>query len=268
MNSEPQASDTARSNGSPAIRLEGVSKRFKAGPDILSRIHLSVASGELVALVGASGCGKTTLLRMVAGLESTSDGTVEVLGMTAAKACALRQVGVAFQRAALVPSRTALENVQLTLTITGKSSGHDPAQLLREFGLGDHLDAYPHQLSGGMQQRVNIAAALVHQPQILLLDEPLGALDEITRESMTEWLAGVLGRARPTTLLVTHSVEEAVLLADRVVILSRYPGQIAHDLTIDLPRPRDIWEKPSEEFQADVRRVRSHLHSVLRATGL
>ncbi len=252
----------------PAIRLKGVSKRFKAGTDILSGIDLSVARGELVALVGASGCGKTTLLRMAAGLEEPSEGTVEVLGVAPVQACALRQVGVAFQRAALVPSRTALENVQLTLAITRRTDGLDPSQLLRDFGLGEHLHAYPHQLSGGMQQRVNIAAALVHQPQILLLDEPLGALDEITRESMTEWLAGVLARTRPTTLLVTHSVEEAVVLADRVVILSRYPGRIAHDISIHLPRPRDIWGKPNPDFQEAVRTVRSHLHAVLRATGL
>jgi NitT/TauT family transport system ATP-binding protein len=252
----------------PAIALKGVSKRFKAGSDILTGIHLSVARGELVALVGASGCGKTTLLRMAAGLEEPSEGSVEVLGVSPSRACALRQVGVAFQRAALVPSRTAWENVRLTLDVTGRTDGLDPTQLLRDFGLGEHLHAYPHQLSGGMQQRVNIAAALVHQPQILLLDEPLGALDEITRESMTEWLAGVLARTGPTTLLVTHSVEEAVVLADRVVILSRYPGRIAHDIPIHLPRPRDIWGKPSPEFQETVRMIRGHLHAVLRATGL
>lgn len=252
----------------PAIRMTAVSKRFKAGIDILSRIHLSVGSGELVALVGASGCGKTTLLRMAAGLEAPSEGQIEILGVTPQQACAQRQVGVAFQRAALVPSRTALENVQLTVTLAGRSGSIDPAQLLREFGLGESLGAYPHQLSGGMQQRVNIAAALVHQPKILLLDEPLGALDEITRESMTEWLAGVLARTCPTTLLVTHSVEEAVVLADRVVILSRYPGQIAHDIAIDLPRPRDLWGQPSPAFLSAVSEVRSRLHGVLRATGI
>lgn len=248
-----------------AIRLKGVSKRFRVGVEILSQIDLSVAEGELVALVGASGCGKTTLLRMTAGLETPNEGSVEVLGMSAAQACDQQQLGVAFQRAALVPSRTALDNVQLTLDLTPRSGGLNPVKLLQEFGLGNHLNSYPHQLSGGMQQRVNIAAALVHQPRILLLDEPLGALDEITRESMTEWLAGVLIRTRATTLLVTHSVEEAVLLADRVVILSRYPGRIVQDIRIELPRPRNLWGQPSDAFQEVVRTVRSHLHAVLRS---
>ena len=159
-------------------------------------------------------------------------------------------------------SRTALRNVELTLEICRRPEVLSPRRLLQEFGLGKFLHHYPHQLSGGMQQRVNIACALVHHPQLLLLDEPFGALDELTRETMCEWLGGILVRSRQTAVLVTHSVEEAVTLADRVVVLSPHPGRVHDIITIELERPRVAWA--GAEFLETVARVRRALRETLR----
>jgi NitT/TauT family transport system ATP-binding protein len=255
-----------------AVAMRGVTKHFAAkdrrtaaGPAVLDNIDLTVAPGEFLALLGASGCGKTTLLRLLAGLEKPTSGEIRIFGQSPAQACGRREVGVAFQQPALVPSRTALENVRLTLEIVGsKPAGAgqsaDPAQLLTDFGLGPFLHHYPHQLSGGMRQRVNIACALVHSPRLLLLDEPFGALDELTRAGMMDWLAGILARTGQTVLLVTHSVEEAVCLADRVAIFSRRPGRIARILHVPLARPRP------EAFRATTRflEVAAHTRQALR----
>jgi len=170
-----------------AISFSGVGKRFRE-TQVLQDVTLLVGEGEFISLIGPSGCGKTTLLRLIAGLETTSDGEVCVFGASPSQASRRHEIGVAFQRPALLPSRTALGNVELTLEITGKEKSLDPRQLLADFGLGDFMQHYPHQLSGGMQQRVNIACAMVHNPRILLMDEPFGALDELTRESLGDWL--------------------------------------------------------------------------------
>jgi NitT/TauT family transport system ATP-binding protein len=186
------------------------------------------------------------------------------------QACSQRQVGVAFQQPALVPSRTALENVRLTLEIVGKGGADgktaaDPAQLLSDFGLGSFLHHYPHQLSGGMRQRVNIACALVHSPRLLLLDEPFGALDELTRAGMMDWLACILARTGQTVLLVTHSVEEAVCLSDRVAIFSRRPGRIAEILPVPLGRPRPEAFRATTAFLEVAAQTRQRLRHVLGA---
>lgn len=245
-----------------AIEFQQVGRRF-GQVEALQSIDLSVREGEFVSLIGPSGCGKTTMLRMVAGLVAATTGTVTVNGASPAAACRAHAIGVAFQRPALVASRTALQNVQLTLEITGQANSLPPDQLLRDFGLGDFLNHYPHQLSGGMQQRVNIAAALVHNPRILLLDEPFGALDELTREAMADWLGGVLRTAPKTVLFVTHSVEEATILSDRVVVLSPRPGRIADILTIDLPRPRTKAVRMQDAFLHQVARVRESLYRAM-----
>jgi NitT/TauT family transport system ATP-binding protein len=248
---------------SAAIEVVGVSKRF--GPThILADVHLEVQDGEFVSLVGPSGCGKTTLLRIIAGLETPSCGTVLVDGDQPSSACRLHRIGVAFQTPALVPSLTALENVRLTLDIIGNSGCClDPRALLERFGLGEFMYHYPHQLSGGMKQRVNIACAMVHQPAVLLLDEPFGALDEITRELMGEWLADVLGASRQTVVFVTHDVEEATLLSDRVMVMSPRPGRIDDELDIGLPKPRTRRLRTGDEFVHLVLKARGALNRVI-----
>jgi NitT/TauT family transport system ATP-binding protein len=246
----------------PAVKVSSVSKSFGEN-SVIEGINLTVEKGEFIALIGASGCGKTTLLRMCAGLERPSSGSIEIFGKPPAVATSAHEIGVAFQRPALVPSRTALENVRLTLKITGRDDAMDPRALLTNFGLAEALNQYPHQLSGGMQQRVNIACALVHQPALLLLDEPFGALDEITRERLVDWLAGVLRESSRTTLLVTHSVEEAVTLSTRVFVMSRRPGRIAAEIKVPLPAIRDFEVRQSEQFLDLVRSARDALHSAI-----
>ncbi len=245
----------------PAVQIERVSKCFGSVP-VLDGISMQVAEGEFVALLGPSGCGKTTLLRLLAGLETLTVGTISIGGTSALEARRRQEIGVAFQRPALAPARTALGNVELTLEICRRAEVLAPRRLLQEFGLGKFMHHYPHQLSGGMQQRVNIACALVHHPQLLLLDEPFGALDELTREAMCEWLGGVLAKSRQTAVLVTHSVEEAVTLADRVVVLSPHPGRIHEIITIELERPRVAWV--GTEFLDEVARVRRALRETVR----
>ncbi|MCB9148643.1 MAG: ABC transporter ATP-binding protein [Caldilineaceae bacterium] len=247
-----------------AIEFRNVEKRF-GQVEALQAVNLSVRAGEFVSLVGPSGCGKTTMLRIVAGLDTPTAGSVQVNGASPAEACRQHQVGVAFQRPALIASRTALANVKLTLEITGRQNSLSPETLLQDFGLGEFLHHYPHQLSGGMQQRVNIAAALVHNPNILLLDEPFGALDELTRETMGEWLGQVLLTTPKTVIFVTHSVEEAAILSDRVVVLSARPGRISDVLEIELPRPRSKEVRMQENFLHQVARVREALYRAMPA---
>jgi len=248
------------------IEFSHISKRF-GDVEALQDVSLTIPDGEFVTLIGPSGCGKTTMLRIAAGLEVPSGGNVSVNGDTPSNACRQHQIGVAFQRPALLASRSALSNVQMTLEITGPEGALSPDDLLTDFGLGDFHHHYPHQLSGGMQQRVNIAAALVHNPPILLLDEPFGALDELTRESMGEWLGDVLNRSSKTVIFVTHSVEEATILSDRVVVLSARPGRIAETIDIALPRPRSRAFRTDENFLREVARVRSSLYRAVEMSN-
>ena len=262
-------------NDSPAVVVRGLTKRFGRGGDaakvraVLESVDLAVAPGEFVSFIGASGCGKTTLLRLLAGLETPTAGEIRIFGEQPAEACRRRHVGVAFQQPALVPSRTALQNVRLTLEIAGRQrpGAASPEKLLSDFGLGRFLHHYPHQLSGGMRQRVNIACALVHSPRLLLLDEPFGALDELTRAGLMDWLAEILARTGQTALLVTHNIEEAVCLSDRVAILSRRPGRIAEMLPILLPRPRREAFRATTGFLEVVAHTRRALRRIVSADG-
>jgi NitT/TauT family transport system ATP-binding protein len=246
-----------------AVQIEQVTKSF-GEKQVIAPLNLTIFEGEFVALIGASGCGKTTLLRICAGLEEPTSGRCEVFGGSPESACRAHQIGVAFQRPALVPSRSAIQNVRLTLTVTRSANALDPAALLDQFGLAQALHQYPHQLSGGMQQRVNIACALVHQPKLLLLDEPFGALDELTRERLVDWLGDILRRSKRTTILVTHSVEEAVTLADRIIVLSHQAGRAAGEISVALPNFRTFEVRQSDEYLGLVRKTREALHAAMR----
>ncbi len=244
-----------------AIAIRGLFKSF-GQVHALQDINLDIADGEFIALIGPSGCGKTTLLRLIIDLENASSGKVLVGGKAPSQVRKEGKLGAVFQRPALVPSRTILQNVKLTLEIAGVSSPLSPDNLLEEFGLGQFKDCYPHQLSGGMQQRANIAAALVHNPPYLMMDEPFSALDEMTREHMCEFVDGVLLEHTKTVILVTHSIDEAVMLADRIVVLAPRPGRIENVISVDFKRPRKRSLKTSPEFGEKVLEVRRELYGV------
>ncbi|MGJ4967146.1 MULTISPECIES: ABC transporter ATP-binding protein [unclassified Bradyrhizobium] len=206
----------------------------------LSRISLHIKPGEFVCVVGPSGCGKSTLLRLLAGLDSYSDGRLLLDGEPVAGPS--RKVGVVFQAANLLPWMTVRDNVGLPLRVGGK---HAPAgdrieRLLAVTGLGDFGDKYPYELSGGMQQRAGICRALARDPEILLMDEPFGALDALTRERLNLELQRIWQENRKTVLLITHSISEAIFLADRVIVMSARPGRILADLHVPIPRQRSF----------------------------
>jgi NitT/TauT family transport system ATP-binding protein len=240
----------------PAIRIERIAKRFRrAGieTEALAGVDLAIGAGEFVSIVGPSGCGKSTLLRIVAGLIAPSEGEVTVLGRRVAGA--VTELGIVFQSPVLLDWRNALDNVLAQVELRGGDPrGHraQARELLAAVGLAGFEDRYPHELSGGMRQRVQIVRALIHDPPLLLMDEPFGALDALTREQMRVDLEA-LWLARPKTVLfVTHSIDEAVLLGDRVVVMSDRPGRIDRELRIDLPRPRGLEARQSVEFDAAV----------------
>jgi NitT/TauT family transport system ATP-binding protein len=218
------------------ISIRGVSRRFGQAL-ALDRADLEVAAAEFVALVGPSGCGKTTLLRIVADLETPSTGHVRIGPAPAGAARRQRLLGLVSQRPAVLPWKRALDDVVFTQRIA-RRAGFPPRDLLREFGLGGHEDKRPHHLSGGMLQRVNIASALAHDPPVLLMDEPFSALDEMKREELGEWLGHELARRPKTVLFVTHHIDEAVVLADRVLVFSPAPGRVLELVPVPAARPR------------------------------
>ncbi len=235
------------------IAIRGVGKRYAEGadrPPVLGSIDLDIAENEFVTLVGRSGCGKTTLLNIVAGLVEPSSGTVEVDGVTVTGPG--RGKGVVFQQQALFPWLTARRNIEFGARSRGLDAAGQRKEadgLLELIGLAAYGDRYPNQLSGGMQQRVAIARSLLLDPKILLLDEPFGALDAMTRERMNVELQKIWSAARKTVLLITHGIDEAVFLADRVLVMSSRPGRIVRIHEIDLPRPRTVKMMASPEFQ-------------------
>ncbi len=237
----------------PFLTIERVTKEFVANKgrvNALASVSLQVAAGDFVCLLGPSGSGKSTLLRIIGGLLPADSGTVALQGVPLHEPHP--DIGFVFQGANLMPWRTALENVLLPVEV---QAGHIAAadrtralELLALVGLHDFANALPKQLSGGMKQRVVLARTLLQRPKLLLLDEPFGALDAITRERLNLELLRIYEEHRMTVLMVTHSIPEAVFLADRVVVLSERPGRVVDDVAIDLPRPRALDLMGGEHF--------------------
>jgi nitrate ABC transporter ATP-binding subunit len=246
------------------LAVRGVTKRFAAGDEeieALARVDLTIQEGEFVCLIGASGCGKSTLLRIVAGFEEPSTGEVQVNGMPIEGPG--RDRGMVFQDYALFPWMTVKQNIGFgprQRSLARDEIEHISSEFVRLVGLEKFADRYPSQLSGGMKQRVAIARVLANNASILLMDEPFGALDALTREQLQNELLQIWARTRVTVIFITHSVEEAVMLADRVLVMSAGPGRIVNDVPIDLPRPRDVSSPEFNEVRRDLaRRLTSHI---------
>jgi len=246
----PDAADDPRQ----AVACRGVGVRFytdRRSVTALSGIDLDVARGEFLTLLGPSGCGKSTLLRALADLVPVSGGEIRILGDTAEAARRRRDIGFVFQDPALLPWRTSLQNVALPLEVAdgakhrGKAT---PIELLELVGLEGWEHAYPHELSGGMRQRVSLARALVSDPKILLMDEPFGALDEITRDRLNEELRRVWRETGTTILFVTHSIYEAAFLGQRVLMLASNPGRVREIVKVELPEARALAIRETVEF--------------------
>ena len=254
-------SSAAASDGSvgASIRARGMTKVYGRGAGAvhaLGPIDLDVAPGEFVSLIGPSGCGKSTTMLLVTGLEPVSEGTVEIDGkrLTAP----ISDIGIVFQDHLLLDFRTAMKNVLLQQEIRGldrTALRARAAELFARLGLEGAEERYPWQLSGGMRQRVSIARALVHDPSMLLMDEPFGALDAITRTQIRHDLEMLWLETRKTVLFITHSIEEAVGLSDRVLVMSKSPGTIVDEIRIDLPRPRPAHLGEYPEFAAYAQRI-------------
>jgi NitT/TauT family transport system ATP-binding protein len=246
------------------IRLDGVSRTFRGrrgAVEALRAIDLEVREGEFVAIVGRSGCGKSTLLRIVAGLLEPSAGQAVVGGTPVTRP--RRDIAMLFQRPALLPWRSVLDNVLLPVEMFGwrraEHRGHAQA-LLDMVGLGGFEKRLPHELSGGMQQRVALCRSLIGRPKVMLMDEPFSALDALTREELSVELQRIHMELGATTLFVTHSIDEAVLLADRVVVLSPRPGRIQKVVEVGIPRPRSLGRN---EHLEEVARCSAELHELL-----
>jgi NitT/TauT family transport system ATP-binding protein len=237
-----------------SVSIQNLSKRFRRGSRdflALDRVSLTISPGEFIALIGPSGCGKSTLLRLLADLDVPSEGTIQVDGEAPSVLRREHKMGVAFQQATLLPWRSLEENICLPLKLAGRRIDREAvANIIALFGLKGFEKSRPAQLSGGMQQRVSMARALIIDPKLLLLDEPFGALDEMLRQRLNLELQRIWSENPMTTLLVTHSVSEAVFLADRVVVMRTNPGGFGQIVDIDLPRPRRPGDLRSAAFHS------------------
>jgi len=231
----------------------------------LKDANLDINAGEFISLIGPSGCGKTTLLRLIADLIQPTSGVIEIVGKNPRQSRLDREYGYVFQAPALYEWRTVIANVMLPLEIMGfsKAERKEKAALLLEMvGLEDFHKQYPWQLSGGMQQRVSIARALAFEPKLLLMDEPFGALDEITRETMNDELLKIWQETKKTIVFVTHSIAEAVFLSSRIVVMTPRPGKIEQVIDVDLPYPRNAEVRESKAFFDIASKVREALRDV------
>ena len=252
----------------PIVSFKGVDRRFKT-PDgqlttALTDINLDIYPGEFVSVIGPSGCGKSTLIRIAADLLAPSNGEVTVNGKPPHETRLNREYGMVFQAATLYEWRNVMKNIELPLEIMGwpptirAERAHEMLELVQ---LSDFASNYPWQLSGGMQQRVAIARALTFEPSLLFMDEPFGALDEISRERMNIELLNIWQKTKTTVIFITHSIQEAVYLSSRIIVMSPRPGKIIDDITIDLPYPRAPEVRDSEVFFHLVSKVRTGLHA-------
>lgn len=252
------------------IKIENLSVQFpdKNGGEpvvALQNINLEVKPGEFVSLVGPSGCGKTTLLRTIADLQQPTSGTISIRGLTPREIRLQQKFGIVFQNPVLYEWRTVRRNVCMPMEIMGipkKERTRRVTQMLELVGLYNFGKKYPHELSGGMQQRVGIARALALRPEILLMDEPFSALDEFTKEKLHLDLQNIWSKTKKTIIFVTHSIQEAVFLSDKVVVLSPHPGRISAIVDINLPRPRGLEIRDTIEFNSLVSKVRNSFEGV------
>jgi NitT/TauT family transport system ATP-binding protein len=247
----------------PQVILSSVGKTYGANPPVLQQIDLTIAKGEFVSLIGPSGCGKSTLLKLISGLTNATSGSILVDGMTPVNA--RETISYIFQDATLLPWRTVTSNVGLGLELEHVSRDvrkEKVQSLLDLVGLTHVAGAHPRQLSGGMKMRVSVARALATKPRLLLMDEPFGALDEMTRDRLNEELLRLKAEQNWTAVFVTHSVAEAVFLSTRVIVLAPSPGRIAQEIAIDLPFPRTSATRESPQFESLVTQVSRALRGV------
>jgi NitT/TauT family transport system ATP-binding protein len=255
-----QGRNDASNVSAPHILVQNVTKAY-ASPSgdvlALTDVSFSIENGEFISLLGPSGCGKSTLLKLIAGLDTVTAGAISLAGETIAGPPP--GLGMVFQKDVLLDWRNVLQNVMLPVEFQDLDTAKylDRAkQLLKLFGLGEFLDKHPWELSGGMRQRVAIGRALVTDPSLLLMDEPFGALDALTRDQLNLELQDIWMRSGKTIIFVTHSIAEAILLSDRVCVMAARPGRIIEIMNIDFPRPRTLAVRESPQFSAHTRRVR------------
>jgi NitT/TauT family transport system ATP-binding protein len=251
---------------SPLIEIRGASKRYNTRDGevfALDETSIDIAEGEFVSIVGPSGCGKSTLLMLTSGLIRASSGEIRIGGTLVTKP--YTDLGIVFQQDLLMDWRTTMNNVLIQAEFRGvpkKAMAARARELLASVGLGDFEAKYPYELSGGMRQRVAICRALVHDPRLLLMDEPFGALDALTREQLNLDLQNIWQEAQKTVLFITHSIGEAIFLSDRVLVFGPRPGRIVDELYIDLPRPRRLAARSTERFGEYTERIRSTFQSM------
>ena len=266
MSAAIQARSMQAEARSPAVECHDVTVRFNSERrtvTALERISIALPEGSFLTLLGPSGCGKSTLLRVIADIVQPTSGSVRVLGETPADARRNRRIGFVFQDAALLPWRSAIDNVRLPLEVGGRHElppgAMGPEELLALVGLTGWEKALPHELSGGMRQRVSIARALLGGPRVLLMDEPFSALDEITRDRLNEELLRIWRETGTTIVFVTHSIYEAAFLGQQVLMLAARPGRVREIVTIDLPEPRHLSLRETSQFTVQA----AHLRAVL-----
>lgn len=253
---------------SPAVEFNAAAKRYGDGPVVLERLDLVARPGDFISLIGPSGCGKSTVLKLISGLSPLSAGTLRVNGV--APEAAARELAYVFQEPTLLPWLTVGRNIELLMQLDGTPAGERATtrdrvlSLVRLEGLANR---YPRQLSGGQKMRVSIARALSRSPRLLLLDEPFGALDEMTRDHLNEELLAIREQEAWTAFFVTHSVAEAVFLSNRIIVMAAGPGRVHEEIAVDLPYPRTAETRQSAAYQQLVARVSRVLRSVEEVTA-